>query len=169
MKVFRGKGFTLIELLVVIVIIAILAALLLPAIAKARELSKRSGCQSNLHQFDLALSGYCYPPQNFYPTNHLTDLPNDDVTPGMFICPGDLGKGAADTVSNISAMSCSYYYRGGLSPAAAGGMKVIWDKETSNHANRGFCALDTDHSTRWYVTNVAGDLKAGVCPTASDY
>ena len=49
----RTKGFTLIELLVVIAIIAILAAILFPVFARARENARRSSCQSNMKNICL--------------------------------------------------------------------------------------------------------------------
>ena len=50
----RKEGFTLIELLVVIAIIAVLMAILMPALNRVREQGKRAVCLNNLHQLTLA-------------------------------------------------------------------------------------------------------------------
>ena len=67
MKNTRRLGFTLIELLVVIAIIAILAAILFPVFARARENARRSSCQSNLKQIGLGILQYTQDYDEKYP------------------------------------------------------------------------------------------------------
>jgi prepilin-type N-terminal cleavage/methylation domain-containing protein/prepilin-type processing-associated H-X9-DG protein len=63
----RRSGFTLIELLVVIAIIAILAAILFPVFAQARDAARKATCQSNLKQFGIAFSMYGSDYDGLYP------------------------------------------------------------------------------------------------------
>jgi prepilin-type N-terminal cleavage/methylation domain-containing protein/prepilin-type processing-associated H-X9-DG protein len=69
-KLYKGRaGFTLVELLVVIAVIAILAAILYPVLAMAREAARRTSCLSNLRQIGTSIQVYMQDYDGTYPTN----------------------------------------------------------------------------------------------------
>jgi len=83
----RRPGFTLIELLVVIAIIAILAAILFPVFAKAREKARQSSCSSNLKQLALATLQYAQDYDETFPVWFRYQYPNSPQHPTTAVLP----------------------------------------------------------------------------------
>ena len=67
-------GFTLTELLIVVAVIALLAAMLLPAVGMVRNLAKSASCTNNLRQISLAVYGYAADNENIFPTGYAAQL-----------------------------------------------------------------------------------------------
>ncbi len=131
----RQRAFTLIELLVVIAIIAILAAILFPVFAKAREKARQSSCASNHKQIALAFLQYAQDYDECFPGSasggtalgyvgawaYTTDSVTWDMTKGglapyvknvqLFICPSD-PVGRTKLVSYEMNWSCAWKSQG---------------------------------------------------------
>ena len=113
----RPLAFTLIELLVFIAIIAILAAILLPALAAAKERAKRSFCMNNLHQIEIALNAYAVDYDNKLPvmTNETVLDPNGNPVTDTARWAWDLPERAGDAMVASGGLTWKTFYCPGTS------------------------------------------------------
>ena len=120
----RVSAFTLIELLVVIAIIAILAAILFPVFARARENARRSSCQSNLKQIGLGFEQYKNDYDQFYPGSLVNNVSWSTLidpylkSQQIFVCPSS-SEGATSAAYVTPATP---YYSVSSTAASVGGL-----------------------------------------------
>lgn len=125
----RTGGYTLIELLIVVAILAILAAILVPAFAQTREKARQSVCASNLHQLGAALLMYAQDyeetapnaqwigPEAFPPNWSFGRSSRDLLEPyvksaGAFVCPSDTELAQMPLRGSDKLFGLSYQYNG---------------------------------------------------------
>ncbi len=122
------RGFTLIELLVVVAIIATLASMLLPALARSKSKAQRIRCANNLKQIELGMKVWANDNNSKYPwqveqtaggakpngTDNATAnfqfcvASNELVTPKIVMCPSDTQRNAATNFANCALTNVSY-------------------------------------------------------------
>jgi prepilin-type N-terminal cleavage/methylation domain-containing protein/prepilin-type processing-associated H-X9-DG protein len=145
----QAGGFTLIELMVVLSIIAILAAILFPVFARAREKARQTNCQTNLRQIGLALS--------LYARDHAGHLPpnQDDLTPllGYYLpmpeplsCPSAVV--AEEAAPAAARPTVDYFYRPGFCDDDDPNTLIAADSDLGRH-NEGANALFADGHVKW--------------------
>jgi prepilin-type N-terminal cleavage/methylation domain-containing protein/prepilin-type processing-associated H-X9-DG protein len=180
----RRTGFTLIELLVVIAIIAILAAILFPVFARARENARRSSCQSNLKQVGLGFMQYTQDYDERYPLR--TQFANGTSTPyilwgqaiqpyvksaQLFACPSNLatalmGNQTTDLPRVVGNYALNHRFNGlAIANVQSVATRIMVGERRSNWDNAGMGWNDWGGSNpqNWDNEGFAGHLGTWNC------
>ncbi len=136
----KAKHFTLIELLVVVAIIAVLVAMLLPGLTKAREMARNTLCMTNLQQLGRGMHGYAADnrdsfPQAGRPPGVRSQLWNDQI-----------GTWYKDILPYMSLPK-------EISPETAGGKKIFWCPHDKSENGWGIGALRKQYGPVSYMIN----------------
>ena len=143
------RAFTLIELLVVVAIIAILAAILFPVFAKAREKARMSSCQSNLKQIGLAVAQYLSDYDHKYPW---CDDPNNASNAYETHYSGWISNGLQPYIRNFQIFICPSRNKGWfLQPQTGQYVSYCWNYRVTEGASEGDIGNSVAGSSRMAV------------------
>jgi len=173
------RGFTLIELLVVIAIIAILAAILFPVFARARENARKSSCQNNLKQLALGFKQYINDFDERYPLVLVTTNSGTSYAPPygwadalqpyirntqVYQCPSDTAEGS-DTSGEVG-FSDYWYNRNFVRHVPRGAVAVITGANESMFGSSTQTIMAGDGGTT--TGGTTGNARYAICGDSSD-